>query len=64
MALSKSARRTLKALGGAAAVSLSVHFLGLIVGLDLTYFAGWYGANTFRKLSRPSIHDLIPTRPV
>lgn len=64
MALSKSARRTLKALGGAAAVSIAALFLGSIVGLDLAFFAGWYGANTFRKLSRPSIHDLIPTRPV
>ena len=63
MALSKSARRTLKALGGAAAISLIVLFLGSIVGLDLAYIAGWYGANTFRRLSRPRIEDLIPTRP-
>jgi hypothetical protein len=63
MALSKPARRTLKAIGGAAAVSLITLFLGRIIGLDLAFFAGWWGALTFKSMSRARLDDLIPPKP-
>ncbi len=62
MALSKPARRTLKALGGSIAVIAIVTFLGALVGLDLTFFAGWFASAAFRDISRPRIDDLIPPR--
>ena len=63
MALSKPARRTLKAFGGAVVVSLITLFLGQIIGLSLEFLAGWWGALTFKSMSRPRLDDLIPPKP-